>query len=140
MKIEVIKPKGYKKIKLPHFKEWTEALESGKYRQTPNVLCEYDKRAKRNKYCCLGVLCKITGALEKEEGKYRSFGDVEVLNAYNPMNKYLGEVGRFPNGVRVYCSDSEGEISNYDSLTELNDSGFASFKDIAKVIREIWKA
>lgn len=50
------------------------ALRSGKYRQGKYSLVRYDAKAKKKKYCCLGVACEVArlGGLElsvrSEEG------------------------------------------------------------------------
>lgn len=42
-------------------RDWCKALRSGEFKQTKNVL------AHDGKYCCLGVLGKITGTLSEED-------------------------------------------------------------------------
>jgi hypothetical protein len=50
----------------PELKQrWLDALRSGKYKQGKGAL-----RTGKDHFCCLGVLCDISGAGEWESGKY----------------------------------------------------------------------
>lgn len=130
---KIIKPRGYRKPKLPGGKDWVKALESGKYRRGAGALHEG-----RN-YCCLGVLCKVQGRLEcHDEGTFTDAGSshsqIGVLSKSNPCFEQLNGVGDLPKGVHV----SIGDDIPFLSLAELNDSNRVGFKTIAKIIRSIW--
>lgn len=104
--------------------KWARALESGKYHQTKNKL--FNGKG----YCCLGVLCKITGFKfqKDEEGNYQcEGGEIEDL----PFE--VQDLTGFQSCLGDY---EEGEGSN--NLARLNDEG-KKFKTIAKVIREKWE-
>jgi hypothetical protein len=58
-------------------KRWVEALRSGEFKQGQGYL-EYE-----GKFCCLGVLCKITGTPTTKTIDYGE-GDVEVDTEYIP--------------------------------------------------------
>lgn len=96
--------------------KWAEALESGEYEQCQRVLRDgYG-------YCCLGVLCVLSGAwLYDIKGRKKA-----VAVAPRVAMDFVGltsDVGFF--------NDSAYPVS---SLAKLNDDG-ASFTDIAKLIR-----
>jgi len=112
--------------------KWVKALRSGKYKQGK----EYLKREDR--YCCLGVLCELTGNkfvkmdwYDKENVYYikKSKGNEETTLSPSIMKK----VGM--------CSDKGDNYnldSNHSSLVDMNDSG-KSFKQIANYIKKHWK-
>lgn len=123
--VEITIGTGYKKTKLPFFEKWTEALESGKFRQTRGRM-----RASGNKcvkYCCLGVLSKIQGRLSDKV-------DVGTLDLDNPCTGVLKCEGQFPPEVSVWVYGQ-----SVSDLVALNDDFDLSFKDISKVIKTIWK-
>ena len=68
-------------------KLWLEALRSGKYEQINNELSNDDG------FCCLGVLCKITGLAYEEDMSFlpEDIMFVAGLNKGNPLVVYNGE-------------------------------------------------
>jgi len=110
--------------------KWVAALRSGEYKQTREQL--YDGKG----YCCLGVLCKITGK--------KFFRD-----DYNHYYHYY--VKDTQNGIRediVLPTDVMNEVDMRTKngayrpgllLVNLNDSG-KTFSEIADVIEEHWEA
>jgi hypothetical protein len=129
-------PANYKKISLPFFKEWVTALESGKYRQGRRLLCQINN--KKATYCCLGVLSKIQGRLIKTD-----FGFEDTISSYvgtlkinNPTYFVLNKNGLFPEGVTVTVDDS---IMSCTTLATCNDNAKLSLKDIAKIIKTLYK-
>ena len=152
-RFEIKVPKGYKRRSLPFFEEWLHALESGKVRQVRETLCA-PKGSKALGYCCLGVLCRVQGRLVRDEGEWfdqsylipkgddiddhRSAGD---LRTDNPSYKALSSNGRFPANVKVIVAETDDEPrKEITSLIECNDDAELTFKEIAKIIRRIWKA
>ena len=135
-KFQIEMPKGYKKIKLPFFKKWVAALESGKYRQSTQALCTL-KRGKLT-YCCLGVLSKVQGRLIKDDFYYYDINDDSslVLADENPCASVFGVSGELPASVWVRLP--EGRWTN--KLTGCNDDLGLSFKDIAKIVKILYKA
>lgn len=134
-------PIGYKKSKLPFFEEWTDALESGKYRQCQERLCSL--RQKRYHYCCLGVLSKVQGRLIGERDGVE--GDRTTLSPDNVLCNHFSEIGNFPEccEVRIY-EDEKALAENHhcdviECLTELNDNAELTFKEISSIIRCFWK-
>lgn len=92
-------------------KKWVEALRSGNFQQGKGRLLM------DNKFCCLGVLCEISGEHWYTQGAY------------------LPERIMLETGVQT----SHGVIPSHgDSLVCLNDSG-KSFSDIADIIERYWK-
>lgn len=133
-------PKNYKKIQLPFFRKWVNALENGSFRQCTGILCESGN--KRLTYCCLGVLSKIQGRLIKSEGQFTdglggSSGD---LTNDNELYSILSGSGDFPNGVTVSIEDEDGAYVFADSFINCNDDLHLSFKDIANIIKTLYKA
>lgn len=153
-------PSDYKKIKLTGLTAWVTALNSGNYRQNNSSLCEKLSTGKFG-YCCLGVLSKTQGRLiplpptnknmnknMKGDGKDECNVDEFYLASDNPVFNILGGSGDLPKGVVVnaynktelamdgapvfHCSDAT-------SLVALNDDLKLSFKDIAKVLKLIYK-
>lgn len=101
-------------------KKWVKALRSGKYKRGTGQLKKGDK------YCCLGVLCEITG------------------------KPYDGDRGNLPVEVRVlvntnnhsgYIENEQGETTI--SLIHLNDhicpAKKKGFKYIADIIEKHWE-
>lgn len=129
-KFNVRLPSGFKKVKLPFLKEWIAALEGGKFRQCSRSLCEL--KNKRYAYCCLGVLSKIQGRLKDglDDGSW------SILSPSNPVYETIGEQGRLPVGVTVYTD----EYDEVNDLVDCNDTLYLSFKDIAKIVKTLYKA
>lgn len=136
-------PSNFKKVKLPMFNEWVTALESGKYRQGTGSLCASANN--QLKYCCLGVLCKVQGRLQKGNILYGDsvFGSTGVLDSSNPLSKILKSQGNFPEGVEVHKAVSTElgtQTRHASTFVGCNDTLLLSFKDIAKILKTIFKA
>lgn len=108
-------------------KEWVTALRSGKYKQGRHQL-----KTSKNEYCCLGVLCKLSG-----------------LAKFNKLESYLDADVALPEQVMKWAGikDSEGKLpkaiknddgSKSKSLAQLNDNG-ASFEEISYIIEKEYK-
>ena len=82
--------------------KWVEALRSGEYKQ--GVGCLYDSR--HDKYCCLGVACKV---YEKETGDNLGADSGGTMIHYRQVKDWLS--------LRTTCVNY---INN--SLVNLNDS------------------
>ena len=98
--------------------KWIEALRSGEYEQ-----CK-DKLYSGNGYCCLGVLCVVSGAkFEQQDGEF-----VPYLEQENIRN---------PDGNEFLCSDFAMKVglSRQTQLADMNDNG-ASFSEIADYIEK----
>lgn len=91
--------------------KWVEALRSGKYEQATGWLRE------GNRYCCLGVLCDISGQ-----------GEWEPINNPTQGYKYLGYVAVMPEEIAQF-----GEQET--TLVLMNDRG-KPFTDIADWIEQ----
>lgn len=147
-------PSDYKKIKLPGLTAWVTALNSGNYKQNASSLCEKLSAGKFG-YCCLGVLSKTQGRLillysyKNKKGDGKEYGAGEFyLASDNPVFDILGGSGDLPKNVVVnaynkkeleldgtpvfHCDDAK-------SLVMLNDDLKLSFKDIAKVLKLLYK-
>lgn len=131
-------PEGYERVELPFFDEWVNALESGEYIQGRGALVIPGTVETPYCYCCLGVLSKIQGRLVKLLGSYLHYdtdnsSNTGVLSAQNPCASVLLSSGEFPLGITVTFVEKQ-----FKSLMDLNDLGMP-FKDIATVIKTIWK-
>ena len=107
--------------------KWVKALRSGEYKQTKGVL--YNGKG----YCCLGVLCKITGeefTYSKEKNRYCVRGGGSNLESVLLPLHVINKVGM------KSCSGLW--LRHEDSLSELNDQG-KSFERIAAIIEENYK-
>lgn len=96
--------------------KWIKALTDGSHEQTKETLKDSQG------YCCLGVLCDISGA-----GKWVGY-EYHICDEFDgyTMDGDLGRPGRKLFGIP---SRLESRLIN------MNDKG-KSFKEIAKVIRE----
>lgn len=120
---------------------WVKALRSGTFKQTTGKLKDREDEP-NGAYCCLGVLCELSGISEFDE-----------------QNKYCGEFATLPPLVREWAGlvsdiggmeqgihhsfiniDGEEDQNEYSSLTELNDDAKYDFNQIADVIEEQWKS
>lgn len=123
-------------------KLWINALLSGEYRQTQEVLCKRD-----DTMCCLGVLCDLY--LKKNNRSWVDEGEEyvyfpattgrfehEVLPA--EVMEWAGletEMGKFSYSYSPVVDPFIEQGNTVVSLAELNDKGM-TFKDIALVIDE----
>lgn len=103
--------------------QWITALESGNYKQGRDYLRQRNVKG-RLEYCCLGVLCNLTGTQKWERD--RSWGDRE---AYSYAD---GTDGRPPENISKLVGLETKQI---DILVELNDQYHLSFKEIADRLR-----
>ncbi|WP_290738295.1 hypothetical protein [Haliea sp.] len=94
--------------------KWVDALRSGEYKQGVGQLYNQDL----DKYCCLGVACKV---YEKETGYNLGVDSGGTLIRYLQVKDWLS--------LRTICGDY---INN--SLVNLNDGDELSFSEIADVI------
>ncbi len=106
---------------------WVEALRSGKYEQGTGRLHYEDK------YCCLGVLCKISPfSLNMDSNGFIDGGNLRTqynVKKWSGLSEYSGNV----EGLRF-------------TLTGLNDIGLPyegveklTFNEIADVIQMCWE-
>ena len=110
-------------------KKWVEALRSGRYRQTTEVL-RRTRRKDRDPagYCCLGVACEV---FMKSGGHL----DVTTTRSFLGLHRrYNGEAAELPRVVVEWLGleRPNGDYA-HDSLSDLNDIG-VSFEDIAATI------
>lgn len=126
-------PENYVKPPLPGRDEWLEALRSGQYAQGRLALCESDR------YCCLGVLCRLQGRLTFLDGKWREEGEeISGLPYENPVYKNLDALGRLPVGVFVRMFGGNlGGVAREVQLAACNDNGL-TFDQIADIIEAVW--
>lgn len=100
--------------------KWVKALRSGKYKQGKHQLRDSD-----NNYCCLGVLCEISGK------KY----DGEDLFEPHEVASFAGFKDLGTHYLKKGYKTRQGKAH---SLVELNDWGL-SFKQIANIIEKNYK-
>lgn len=103
------------------FEGWASALESGEYKQGKGKLYSH-YHGEPEKYCCLGVACKL-------------LADLNLI-----PKKNWHENGTLPEkAARLLGIPDGGEYNNGDNaLYKDNDSG-VKFKTIAKTIRRLHK-
>lgn len=103
--------------------KWVEALRSGEYQQGQHRLRTEDK------FCCLGVLCDISGLSEweeREDSTYISYDSIEVILPDSVM-KWAG-----------IATDNDSLHAGTKALSAYNDSGY-SFEQIADIIEKHWE-
>jgi len=107
---------------------WIDALESGEYEQTKGLL------KRKDSYCCLGILCQISGL-----GEFKQLmGD--KFFSYILTNGETCSLAALPNEILEWAgmSDMYGNFDKSDgfsTLSILNDSG-KTFREIAEIIRD----
>lgn len=100
--------------------KWVAALRGGKYQQGQGYL-----RTKKDKFCCLGVLCDVIHPEKWEDFKIKT-GE-PVLYCQNGLVGTLGE---------EVSKEVDLTQSKQDVLMTMNDSHNASFDEIADFIEE----
>ena len=96
---------------------WLQALESDKYTQTSDAL-----HTKDGDYCCIGVLCDVSG-----------LGEWVNPHSCSWTVSYMGESNVAPREVRDWVGLT---LSGQGDCIQLNDEGGARFAEIAEIIRE----
>lgn len=110
---------------------WVNALRSGKYEQTTGKL------KRHGGYCCLGVLCELSG-----QGEFVDM--VEMKDVYVLPSGMRGKT-ELPDEIVEWAgmSSRDGAIhpdypSGITTLSAMNDDG-STFAEIADVIEENWE-
>lgn len=101
-------------------KKWVKALRSGKYKQCISNLHRSDS------FCCLGVLCDISGLDDWSKGNYNEYC---YLNKHDVLPKKVSQWAGLGRSRTVSINNGN------DSLAGLNDRG-KTFKEIADIIEE----
>lgn len=101
--------------------KWIKALLSGEYVQGKEYLRRRAGGSTPTKYCCLGVLCEISGAKWERKANVWGFTLPSGTFVANDETEIIGN----EYGLTYSASD----------YAELNDDG-DTFKDIAKIIRQ----
>jgi len=121
-------------------------LEGGKYRQCKEEAFALLKNKSLTR-CCLAVLSTVQNRFSKSKPKYNecvehSYGDGENyiqfdggLSPDNPCYAQLDSTGIFPEKISV-CRPSFGYAR---CLVDCNDVLQLTFKEIAQVIKIVWK-
>jgi len=106
--------------------QWVAALRSGEYKQGVGELAGRDQHA--TTYCCLGVLCRVTGMSNRElfqKDTLDSVGREELLGPWNATN-----------GDKHYNTDDEDtHTTTQRKLAAMNDNEL-SFSEIADWIEK----
>lgn len=115
--------------------KWIEALESGEYGQTKEVLHD------DNGFCCLGVLCNV--AQKEGLGKWDRF-DQHSPFAFQPVGEDADpEETMLPRDIRDWAgmkSTDGTRGGKRKELWKLNDESGFNFKRIANIIRKEWES
>jgi hypothetical protein len=109
--------------------EWVEALRSGTYQQCTGRLRRRKVGDERDGYCCLGVLCSISG-----DGAWEIVGSPIPSDAVSYEYRCGSEsrLGGLPYQISEQYNIHETEEKH---LIDMNDGG-ASFSEIALYIEE----
>ena len=100
---------------------WLEALRSGKYAQGRSVLYHNDT----NRYCCLGVLCKVANVdFDDEEINFETEWIKDIMSTFDAEQR----------GIPDELYFGEGTLADY--LADMNDSD-NSFETIAAEIERL---
>lgn len=115
--------------------QWVEALESGEYQQGKGFL---GTPGDPNRYCCLGVLCTIhSDNIEISQLKEYITFDGQKIFLPPVLSDKLAFWGA--DGAMNYTEDMPDKIidllDEYGFLSDINDSGKFSFKQIAEFVR-----
>jgi hypothetical protein len=107
-------------------KKWVAALRSGEYKQGKGYL-KYVEGGK-TLYCCLGVLCELTGPGVVEKREYGEPILDRICTKWNEQSCLLPESVKNAAGLYSDCGSFDGGV-----LMNLNDSGIP-FNEIADLI------
>lgn len=123
---------------------WVKALQSGKYKQGGEFLCQ------EKKFCCLGVACEIApefkdygsfyedySTLDPDEDEYAPPEIVEALKLHSKEG-LVEEEHRISFFKAMESVGYRGPQRN--TLASYNDSYDATFKQIAAAIRKVPQA
>lgn len=104
-------------------KDCVKALRSGKYKQAKGML-----KSNLGGYCCLGVLCDISGLGEwKDDGYFENNSLLpDEVKEWSGVSSYRG----------FFSVDSSGNPNS--NLASKNDDG-STFEEIAKIIEKNWE-
>jgi hypothetical protein len=108
-------------MKKPYREQWLTALRSGEYKQGRGRLRKSD-----DSYCCLGVLCDISGKgtwIKNPDREHYTFD----LGHHHRLSTFLSK--EIEDAVGLTSTDT-------NLLIKLNDSEGASFEQIAEYIEE----
>lgn len=108
-----------------HQEAWLAALESGKYKKGTGRL----RDGRKNKYCCLGVACEISGL-----GEWDDVNDVYLNSSGLLPAKVQRRLGLRGNNGRIALG-SDLNLEYFD-MVSMNDNLKMSFKRMAKIVRK----
>lgn len=111
-------------LQLPLIQDWLAALRSGQYKQGRHLLNTMTATG-AIEYCCLGVLCDVANKkhgipLTKKNGRIAGGSLVDQKAVWKAS--HLADAGNLK------------PLSEYTSLTDLNDTEKATFNQIADYI------
>lgn len=146
--------------------KWVAALRSGDYKQGEGTLRFTNDGTKETSFCCLGVLCDISGLGKFEEqftgyshyavtlpdgAVYSSSGDLpKPVIKWAGMKSSDGQIDeknplyfkRDEFSGKLVDADEDDDIDDleeYCTLIDLNDAGNATFEQIADIIEKNWE-
>jgi hypothetical protein len=119
-------------------KKWVAALRSGKYKRGSGWL---RKRLNgQDRFCCLGVLCDISGKVRWVDGEFELNTYAASANRYTDEDdKVLPFTIQHWAGLNTNNGWWDNRTSNGRSLDSINDSGKYSFHKIADIIEKNWE-
>lgn len=120
--------------------KWVAALRSKKYKQAKETLTDLE-----GGFCCLGVLCDISGMSEwNEKGEYLDDDALlpKEVRMWADMQSCTGSIPiPVTKNILQWLDNHEEEIeTEFTDLVGMNDSGHFTFNEIADVIEEHWES
>lgn len=112
--------------------KWVEALRSGKYQQGTNYLKRTDTPNNEPVYCCLGVLCDISG--KGTWNQHNEFVEEDGQRIFTKLDdKLLNEFGFGPDTQTALMRMNDGSYGVTSAVPPKNFNAIADF-----IEREIW--
>lgn len=120
--------------------EWVNLLESGNYKQCPEMLrSEYSNDNGHDSYCCLGVASFVNDEwknLRQESCGRGSWSSIKEDKQDLKIPAFLTDIEEIQFIIPDLPGDRDTEISSDTKYAaDLNDTLHLSFKEIAKVIK-----
>ena len=115
--------------------KWLDALRSGKYKQSTNVLkSKYDA----NSFCGFGLGCEISGIGEWVKRVYPNALGLIYQYQDSEHDNLLGEVMEFY-GLPRYVKEGEEEEHAFSLIIDWNDRQQLDFKEFANRLEDLFR-
>ena len=119
---------------------WTEALRSGQFCQGKCHLRIYDPKTEKYEYCCLGLLCELSGLGQWEVDENKDDG--RIVYSYLNETQYLPvEVANWAGVDYHQVGDNDDSVAiDQGYFVELNDESGYDFRDIADAVTDRYRS